>query len=290
MKKLKYTCVLILLVLINFTCCKDKNSDVPVFIQESFSFNSSFSIPEQEDKNIEDFPVAGILSHHLLTAAMIDSWFRKLAELRTVQVFFILSPAHYDISTQIYSLTYGKWKAENGTVDTENKITGSLLDSLDLKPEPDVFYNEHGILSFIWFIKKYFPKAEIAVLAYRGEPPVNMKTAEKLSETLLPYFDSKNRKKNFLLISSDFAHHNNIENTAMKDTRTRKFFENPGTDTWIFAGCDNRPGIFVLAGLSDTLNNPEMHIMYHSNSLEISGRGEDDITSYFFTFLTEKES
>jgi len=285
MKKIAYIFLVILSFLINITGCK--KDSVPVFSQAYFEFNEAFNVPEQQDVNIEGFPAAGILSHHLLSAVLIDSWFRKLSELRDIEVFFILSPAHYDTSVETFSLTYGDWQVENGIIHSNKKIVADLLDSFNVKPEPYAFYNEHGVLSFIWFIKKYFPKAEIVAITCRGEPPVNTNMAEKLKDTLLPYFDNKNRNRNFLLISSDFAHHNDLENTLFKDNRTEKFLENPCMDTWIFAGCDNRPGIYVLAGLAENLKNPRMHIMYHSNSWEISGQGEDDITSYFFTFLTE---
>ena len=88
-------------------------------------------------------------------------------------------------------------------------------------------------------------------------------------------------------MSADFAHHGDAEGTAIKDERTGRFFAAPSLDTWICAGCDNRPGMYVLAFLS----GPATHstVLYHADSLSLSGQGRDDITSYFFTFFWDRE-
>ena len=107
--------------------------------------------------------------------------------------------------------------------------------------------------------------------------------AQKLADALAPYFTEAGKKENFLLISTDFAHHGDYEGTEFKDNRSRQFFNNPTDSTWIFCGCDNRPGIYVLSRfLSPKTKNA---VLYHTNSFELSGLDDNDITSYFFSLF-----
>nr|WP_180485522.1 hypothetical protein [Treponema socranskii] len=104
-------------------------------------------------------------------------------------------------------------------------------------------------------IARYFPNARVAAVAVGGEPPVNQSDAEKLTSALAPYFTRRNRKYNFLLISTDFSHLSGIKETARKDASSRVFFDAPSKKTWIYAVCDNRPGIYALAHLIDEVRN-----------------------------------
>lgn len=236
------------------------------------------------------FPVAGIVSHHLLAGELIDNWFASLAASRDIKRFFILSPRHYDLGTGDYSLTDRPWDTAGGRVEADKKIVDKLSRSLGAEIDPEAFVIEHGVNTFPPYIAKYFPGATIIAINYRGEPPVNVPVAEKLWQNLAPYFGGEKGTENFLLISTDFAHHGNQEGTDFKDLRTRTFLDNPGSDSWIFAGCDNRPGMYVLGKMADGMHVPEFDILYHSNSFLLSGHGEDDITSYFFAYLSNREA
>lgn len=57
------------------------------------------SYPDIPDQEVESplppdaYPVAGIVSHHLLAGELIDAWFAELARHSRISRFFILSPA-----------------------------------------------------------------------------------------------------------------------------------------------------------------------------------------------------
>ncbi len=250
--------------------------------------NNVPDIPDQEVLSrlpSEAVPVAGFSSHHLLAGEMIDTWFRELQGRRGVRRFFILSPRHWDLGTGEFSLTLEDWETEDSTVRTDRQVVKVLADTLGAEIDAEVFAQEHGVSTFMPFISRYFPRASVVALVYRGEPPVNTRTAAALWSALEPYFTDGEDMENFLLISADFSHHSNLQGTLDKDRRTMRFMEDPGSATWIFAGCDNRPGAFIMGKIADGMEHPAMCILYHSNSFYITQKGEDDITSYFFTFL-----
>ncbi len=233
----------------------------------------------------KDFiPFAGTVSHHLLAGEVIDEWFHALSQKRNVKTFFIISPSHYGLSTYSWSLANCSWDCGNVKVATNAKVEKAIAQALGVEYEERVFSIEHGVSTLIPYIAKYFPKATVCAIAVKGEPPLNQVDAEKLYCALKPYFTKREQEKNFLLISTDFSHHGNIEQTTITDNRSALFFENPSSSSWIYCGCDNRPCMYVLASFLS--EKAKAHIFCHTNSYELSGFSVDtDITSYFFSFF-----
>ena len=242
--------------------------------------------PPQEIPPERFFPWAGIVSHHLLAHDYLDAWFSRLAETRKPRRFFILSPSHFGLSLEPYSLTNGSWESGFGLVESDRNKVNELAKTLKVDLDPGVFQAEHGVSALIPYIKKYFPEAKVVAIAYEGEPPVNIPKCSRLADALKNEFGEKGKEENFLLISTDFSHHGNLEQTNRRDTYSEQYFNNPKNISWNMAGCDNRPGIFVLDRLGK--NNLEAFILYHTNSWEISNQWEDDITSYFFVYFADK--
>ena len=232
-------------------------------------------------------PWAGTVSHHLLAHNSIDRWFMELAQRRTVETFYVLSPSHWGLSSQAWSITDGTWLTANGRVRSNIKKARTIANTLGVPFEHPVFESEHGISTLMPYIARYFPNATVVAMAYPGEPPLNQARAQILADVIGSNFTQEGKERNFLLLSADFAHHGNPEGTAEKDTRTRIFFNKPGPDTWIFAGCDNRPGMYVLAQL--LVPESQCAVMFHTDSWRLSGRDAHDITSYFFTFIWDEE-
>ena len=244
----------------------------------------SVELPFESLPPSDSFPWAATVSHHLLAHGQIDSLFREIAARRSVRTFFIVSPSHWNLSTKSWSLADVSWNAGSGrTTMTERKAEAAVAQALGVSYDAQVFPLEHGITTLIPYIARYFPDARVAAVAVGGEPPVNQSDAERLTRALAPYFTKQNRVYNFLLISTDFSHLSDIKETARKDAFSRRFFDAPSDKTWIYAVCDNRPGIYVLAHLID--EDTKCALLFHTTSYELSGKGEDDITSYYFSLF-----
>jgi AmmeMemoRadiSam system protein B len=233
------------------------------------------------------FPWAGIVSHHLLTHEYLDAWFSRLADMRTPRCFYILSPSHYGLSLEPYSLTLGSWESGFGRVESDRTKVYKLTQALGVDLDPRVFQVEHGVSTLMPYIKKYFPCAKVVALAHEGgELPVNTSVTRRLADALESEFTIEGKQENFLLISSDFSHHANLEITSKRDAHSKQYLTNPGDTLWNLADCDNRPGLYILDRLGK--NNLESFILYHTNSFEIVNQWEDDITSYFFVYFGDK--
>jgi len=240
--------------------------------------------PRPEEIPLRDFlPWAGIVSHHLLAHEYIDAWFASLATMRSPRCFYILSPSHYGISLEPYSLTIGSWESGFGLVESDKDKVNKLAEALEVDMDPEVFQVEHGVSTLMPYIKKHFPDAKVAVIAYQGEPPVNIPIVRRLADVLGNEFTEEGKRENFLLISTDFSHHGNLEATSKRDANSMLYLSKPGGVSWNIVNCDNRPAIYILDRLGK--NNLESAILYHTNSWEISNEWEDDVTSYFFGYF-----
>ena len=242
-------------------------------------------------------PFAGIVSHHLLAHTQIDAWFAELARQRKdISTFLVLSPSHWNLSTGFFSVTFGSWvvsgnasAASGGAqqlVGTDFEIENKLKEALDARIDDAAFASEHGVSTLAPYIKKYFPQAKIAALIYSGEPPLNQPMAEDLCNAVSGCLDLAEPQKDsvFLLVSSDFSHHQNPATTKQRDERSRRFLENPQNESWILAVCDNRPAMYLLDKLLP--EDTQTTILYNTNSYELCHEAPDDITSYFFCFFS----
>lgn len=227
----------------------------------------------------------GTVSHHGLADEYIDRFFCKIKKKRSVKTFFIICPSHFGLSTYDYSLDDFTWKCENGNkvFSDTNKVL-QIADKLGVGLDKHVFYPEHGVSTLVPYISKYFPNAKIVAIAVKGEPPVDVDYAQRLYDVLCPYFEGRARKENFLVISTDFSHHDNLKETLRKDSSSKKYFETPDLKNWFLCGCDNRPGIYVLSKFAND-DTKVVHLEY-TNAYEICGESED-ITSYFFSLLED---
>ncbi len=228
------------------------------------------------------YPVAGIASHHLLAGSMIDRFFSDLKELREVSTFLIISPLHWDLDEQEAVSTLGSWNTPGGAVENSKPLSLAIIENLHIRPNDTAFLYEHGVAVFMPFIKRYFPKARVSVLAVPGEPPVNVGRVQSICEAVCSVLEEEDI---FLLVSSDFSHHGNSDSTQRKDALSRDFLMSPDGDSWVFAGCDNRPGMYIYGRLAERFPGSRSSVLSNSNSYLISGEGEQDITSYFFTLL-----
>ena len=231
-------------------------------------------------------PWGGVVSHHLLVGKHIDDFFAHIKTERDVETFFIICPSHYGLSVQPWSVADCSWKVGSDSyVETNLEKSQAVLESLNVPFDPQVFPIEHGASALMPYIKRYFPLANVVVVAVNGEPPVNSLYNRSLADAILPFFGENDKEKNFLLISSDFSHHGNVEKTKEKDSRSEIFLSEVDPDKWVFCSCDNRPGMYLLSRVMS--DKTESRILCHTNSYEFTGEGEDDITSYFFVLFSK---
>ncbi len=245
-------------------------------------------LPEPEQYIPADFqPIAGTVSHHALASDWINAFFHDLAEARDIDTFIIISPRHYAQGSSYISISPLPWLVDNEVVEVNQRFYDRFSQTLGLNADPWAFAGEHGIETLLPYIVHYFPDAEIMPILQK-EKPLRLDILNALSGTVQEIMDDDEGA--FLLISSDFSHHEGIEITHARDTRSRIFLEVIPDAFLGMLGCDNIGGMSVLQDTLQTKNYVQTVIRNHSDSLEISGEQEWDITSYFFSYFVVPET
>ena len=145
---------------------------------------------------VDFLPWAGIVSHHILTHEYIDAWFYRLSQICNPKRFFIISPDHYGLSLEHYSLTIGSWDSGFGLVESDKNKVMELIKLLDISLDERVFDMEHGISALMPYIKKYFPQTKVVAIVISGDSSVNTFVTGQLADILEKEFD-KEKQNNF---------------------------------------------------------------------------------------------
>jgi len=296
---------LFILTLFLFSCNsskKDFSADTESAVLQTPLYHTWLSLNEMEYRDMESesppfamplnipprdyFPWAGIVSHHILAHDYIDAWFSRLSQMRDIKRFYIISPDHYGVSLQPFSLTAGSWDSGFGFVESDVEKVNELAEIPGAALDPNVFFIEHGISALMPYLKKYFPRAKAVAVTVNAESEVNTRTGRQLTDALEKEFTDEKKQENFLLISSDFSHKGSVDETALNDFKSMQYLNNTNSAFWNMVICDNRMGIYILDRLGK--RNMKSVILYHTNSYDIYGYDED-ITSYFFVYFADME-
>lgn len=279
------------------TSCMPEKS-LPIYECGSGFAKTSYTInmPERlAALPLDSVPWGGVVSHHGVTAPLLDEYFRDLCTVRDIDTFYLIAPSHFGLSNYFVSITGGSWETEFGLLRSDRKKAAALAQNLAVPFDDAPFFREHGISAICPFIKKYFPNAKIVPIAYdvvNNFSGAKMKIlAEKVKSAFLGEAsdgrEAAKRDKTFLLLSSDFSHHGDLETTQVHDARTAEFFASPFTVSVWKASCDNIPALLAFQKLCT--KKTQVLTVYQTNSLAIlpAATNPNDITSYFFSYFLE---
>ena len=249
------------------------------------SFDQPLPIAEQDMSN-GAHPIAGVVSHHALASDWINAFFNDLSAKRDIDTFIILSPRHYSQGDSYISLSPLPWQVGDTVVEVEKRYYEQFSHQLGLNADPWAFSGEHGIETLLPYIAHYFPDAKIMPILQK-EKPLRLDLLSSLSDVVAEVIEREPGA--FLLISSDFSHHEGVEITRTRDAKSRVFLEVLCDASLGIVGCDNIGSMFVLQDVLQSENQIRTVIRNHTDSLKISGEQELDITSYFFSYFTVPE-
>lgn len=282
-----YTKIILFLFLLS---CSKVNTGYPFkyHVTEDFFIESSVnlnSIPGHVVLNHlnNGKPRSGTVSHHLLVAPLINSWFKELIrQNKDIKNFFILSPKHTDLGIGNICFSSLDWKiSDKKVVKTNKKYIRKILKKFKIKEEQYAFHKEHGISTLIPFINYYYPEAKVIPIVmdeFNKQIGICKKLSEVISEIMIK------DESTFLLISVDFSHRADLAKTKKRDLFSKDALNslNPEKVNEIYS--DNNVSLFTLFFTCKDLGLNENHILCDIDSQTYTKKDLPDITSYFFTF------
>lgn len=258
----------------------------------AYMFTKIEAIPQLDELDSTDTIWGGVVSHHDITAKLLDNYFDYLQETikkngqGRIDVFYILSPAHFGITRDYVALTHSAWSCDDGIIETDIEIVDNLSVAFDVELDNDAFEPEHGISTIVPFIKKHFPTARIVPILFDVVNNFSGVKIKKYVEVLAENFLQNKNKNTFLLISSDFSHNADFETTIQRDAKSAQYFTMPNDERWHMVSCDNAPAIRTFTKLA-TNHKSKVVTLYQTNSYILCPELTDpnDITSYFFSYF-----
>lgn len=226
--------------------------------------------------------IAGTVSHHALASEYINAYFSDLSAARSIDTFIIISPRHFPQGDSYISISPLPWDTGSGTVEVDTELYNRFSEELNLASDPWAFVGEHGIETLLPYIQRYFPEAGILPILQK-ETPLRLDIIARLAAVTRQVIEQN--ENTFLLLSSDFSHHEGPVVTQQRDRKSRIFLEEINAASLQLVGCDNIGGMSVLKEVLGAFPTVTTSIRNHSDSLEISGEQELDITSYFFSYF-----
>lgn len=222
------------------------------------------------------FPTAGIISHHLPTAApLISEFYLKLKARRPeIKKFIVIGPDHFERCRSNFSYSSEKIKTSFGEMMPDEKIISGLKDS-GASEDKKCFNGEHAIGVQANFIKKLYPDASLTpiILSYSARNRNFSKLIKYLSEN----------EDIFVVASLDFSHYLKKDKAEAIDAITKDKIENRDGLGLALKNVDSPATLKLMLDLARK-KKEKVEIINHKNSADFTG-DKNNTTSYFDVFF-----
>ncbi len=184
----------------------------PVFVDNTqFAYTATVVA-----KEIQNYPIAGIVNHHSLAMDLQSRFFKSLKLSRSnIKTFIIISPDHFlmggDVSTHAFP-----YITQAGTVISQALPLEGIYEARNVR----TFAKEHGVGALAPFIAREFPEAQIIPLFIR--PEVGSEMLKKTAFTIKQLMN----EDVFIVISADMSHYLEDKQARKNDNITMNWIKN----------------------------------------------------------------
>lgn len=261
--------LLILVQLAGFNQNRVMNYDIPhpIYKENNITVN--------EESNWQGM----IVPHHLVPFDSIMASYEAASSFEVKHVL-LLSPDHFTISNREGITSYLDWFGYFGWMKTNKTLTERFSSLPYIYNDSTEVEVEHGLNSHIPLIKKYFPNADITVIAL-ANTVIKSQIDEMIG--LIP-------EDVFIIGSVDFSHYYPREEADVFDAMTEerllagKYSEFWGLSDAYF----DSPGVLYLLTTWAEWNDYRLNIENQCNSADYMGYNLNETTSYFFISFTKE--
>ncbi len=233
-------------------------------------------------KEVDGYPVAGIVNHHSLAMDLQARFFKSLKASRPdIDKFVIISPDHFLAGDLVSTHGFG-YSTPSGEVESLALEAFGIYQAKDVK----VFANEHGVGVLAPFIAREFSGAVITSVYIR--PEATPAQLQKLGQEIAKQIN----EQTFVIISSDMSHYLPDREARENDEMTLGWIESNDWEKLESANddyTDSAQGFVVLEAFLESLEgNIEFQLLDHAISTDY-GADSIETTSYLNGFYTIKK-
>jgi len=164
-----------------------------------------------------------VVPHHLLVEQYIDQLYKLTAEKDpNINRVILISPNHFGYGFSYIQSTNQAFTPKNSPRLDKNMII-ALSKKSPLTIDSTFFEKEHGIMSELPFIKKYFPNAKVTPIRIKPTTP------ESQLDLLVKVISTMDLSRTLIIASIDFTHYESEETAVKNDNRIIEWLKNWGT-------------------------------------------------------------
>lgn len=248
------------------------------------SFHLSFSDDKSAYGSVEkikarfDFPdyiYGGIVSHHLLAAVDIASFYASLAKQK-VETVILIGPNHEGQGRESVAVSSLDFLTPWGRLETDQNIVKALVGEGVVKIDEEAFLGEHSISAEAPYIKYYLPQAHLVPIIMKRS--VTKDNLLKLANALLKVTDSKT----VVIASVDFSHHTNKALAEQNDQKSIAAISTFDFANLFTLNIDSPNTIFVLLKYLDGIRAKRLDYWQQNAATILNSPDYTDVTSYLF--------
>ena len=225
--------------------------------------------------DFSDYIYGGIVSHHLLAAVDIASFYASLAKQK-VQAVILIGPNHEGQGRESLAISGLDFQTPWGQLETDQNIVEALVGEGVVKIDEAAFLGEHSISAEAPYIKYYLPEARLVPIVLKRS--VTKDNLLKLANALLKVTDSKT----VVIASVDFSHHTNKDLAEQNDQKSIATISRSAYDSLFTLNIDSPNTIFVLLKYLDGIGAKRLDYWQQNAATILNSPDYTDVTSYLF--------
>ena len=238
-------------------------------------------LPEPVPEDGEDaLPEARavVLSHHFLSAQLIDETFSAIASRAPLRIVLV-SPNHFGIGRGAFITTDRSWETPHGVLAADRAAIVALTGENIVVMDDAIFNREHGVFNIIPFVRKHFPNASIMPIAV-DERAANA-DIDALSVRLARFSGAQ-----IVIGSFDFSHELSSGAAEFHDARSIAVLRNLDSDGAARTEIDAKKGLRLVLAYAREVGAERFELRKRSDAAEIVGREiPEGTTSYIHGYF-----
>ncbi len=228
--------------------------------------------------------IGGVIPHHLLVSDIIANFFENLSKQKP-NTIIIVGPNHYNSGGKKVVTGVNNWDTKFGEVKINQEIVTGLVKLGFVEVNDEILSNEHSVSSFLPFISYFMPDAQIVPIVLNST--VSYDEINLLSNFLAGHISSEN----VVVASVDFSHYLSEEQATINDAQTINILREYNYANILKlkdANLDSPASIVTLMETAKSYGTSNFDIWYHTNSAEVMGDYDGEVTSYFSLLFHER--
>ena len=164
------------------------------------SGNVGYVCPSPPQFKLNNQPIRGlILPHHEVAKMVWRPTFKHLSQQKIKRVI-LLSPNHFWLGKQSVTTASQPSVQEDLAISIDQNLVTLINQSRGVEDNPEIVWQDHGVINFIPIIKEQLPEAQILPILFKKN--VSLKQIDGLVKELAPSLNDQT----IVIASLDFAH------------------------------------------------------------------------------------